>query len=252
MFTDGSLLDGQWAGCAALGWTFVALDDNDCVVAAAHGVPPRWVDSIQGAELWAVHVALETMLFPEALYTDCLTVQKGVQKDADWAGSARRRYARIWMALHTALDGGRDAHRIAWMPAHTKTNQVGSAVCSHGQVLTEAMRSANELADLLAKTAAEGVSIGNSFRDHLQTNCSLAKDIAIFVGRLTHEAGAHEQASGGCARDSTGHACNSLRRGRQAVARIVEPQPSLYERSTKLAGIRERIRCKEVGARQEC
>eukprot|EP00973_Karenia_brevis_P087305 12104536-Karenia_brevis.AAC.1 len=80
IFTDGSLLDGRWKGCEALGWSYVVLDEDDNLISAAFGAPPKWVDSIQGAELWAVQVALATALFPKALFTDCQTVQTGVRR----------------------------------------------------------------------------------------------------------------------------------------------------------------------------
>ena len=63
--------------------------------ASAGGVPPRWIDSIQGAELWAVRMALLHVAFPEVLYTDCNTVRLGVRKGLKWGGSAKRRYARV-------------------------------------------------------------------------------------------------------------------------------------------------------------
>ena len=54
IFTDGSLLDDSLSkGCQSLGWDFVVIDSDGELVAAAHGVPPEWIDIIQGAELWA-------------------------------------------------------------------------------------------------------------------------------------------------------------------------------------------------------
>jgi len=60
VYTDGSLIDGshELAGlCGRLGWAFVVIDQTGTVLSAAHGRPPGWVDSIQGAELWALSVA---------------------------------------------------------------------------------------------------------------------------------------------------------------------------------------------------
>ena len=92
VFTDGSLLDGALGPqCLALGWAFVVIDDHDEVVAAAFGVPPRWVDTIQGAELWALQMALAEVFFPKAIYTDCRTVQQGVQQGTQWLHSSKRR-----------------------------------------------------------------------------------------------------------------------------------------------------------------
>ena len=42
----------------ALGWAFTIMTQDGEWVAAAHGLPPKWVDTIQGAELWAILMAL--------------------------------------------------------------------------------------------------------------------------------------------------------------------------------------------------
>ena len=54
IYTDGSLLDGdsKYGGrLARLGWSFVVLDDDGIVRAAASGGTPAWIKSIHGAEL---------------------------------------------------------------------------------------------------------------------------------------------------------------------------------------------------------
>ncbi len=66
VFTDGSLLDGRMQkGVQSLGWAFVIITRSGDLVAAAFGVPPKWVDTIQCAELWAVQMALSHVAFPE-------------------------------------------------------------------------------------------------------------------------------------------------------------------------------------------
>ena len=134
------------------------------VVAAAFGVPPRWVDTIQGAELWAVQMALASAVFPDRIYTDCKTVQVGVQQLSQWAGSSSRRYARVWSVIHVGLDGGACASMVQWIPAHTSRDRIDEVSCSDGTVVTEAMWCANQMADLLAKQAAESVR-------HLPATC---------------------------------------------------------------------------------
>ena len=71
--------------------------------------------------------------------------------------------------LHIALDEGVEAWCVCWMPAHTSSSSVGTVVCSNGEPLSEAMRHANEMADTLAKNAAETVSIGQAGRNWLQS-----------------------------------------------------------------------------------
>ncbi len=72
VFTDGSLQDALLGRhFAALGWAFVVIDQGGNVMAAAHGVPPPWVNTIQGAELWAVKMVWSNVVFPSHVFTDC-------------------------------------------------------------------------------------------------------------------------------------------------------------------------------------
>jgi len=74
LYTDGSLVDGnpRYPGqMGKLGWAFVTLDGAGTVVAAASGQPPWWVDSIQGAELWALFMAARSVAFGCTFVTDC-------------------------------------------------------------------------------------------------------------------------------------------------------------------------------------
>ena len=107
IFTDGSLMDCKLPPeCFSLGWAFCVIKTNGDIVASARGVPPRWVNTIQGAELWAVRMALMRVSFPEGLYTDCDTVRLGLLRGPAWANSAKRKYSRVWSSTVTLLDEG--------------------------------------------------------------------------------------------------------------------------------------------------
>eukprot|EP00973_Karenia_brevis_P080582 11180380-Karenia_brevis.AAC.1 len=71
--------------CQRLGWAFAAYDDQGNLLAAARGVPPKWVDTIQGAELWAVQMATADILAPEVVLTDCKAVCSGATAGKSWA-----------------------------------------------------------------------------------------------------------------------------------------------------------------------
>ena len=255
IFTDGSLLDGGWDGYQALGWAFVAINEHGEVLAAAFGVPPRWIDSIQGAELWAVHMALQAIDLPSALYTDCQTVQRGARQGLKWAQGATRRYSRLWTALHHDLDEGVQADIVHWIPAHTSQEQVGSLICSDGTVLTETMRCANEIVDRLAKQAAESIAISPGMRARLKKRYAQARELAVFVGQLTYAAGHCDRGDGKHCRDSVGMSAAAARRrpapsARKAKPRVVAsmaPQ-ALEGRSQTVASILKRIRSKWVAA----
>ena len=77
----------------------VAANEDGEVIALAHGVPRRWIDTAQSAELWAICMALLSVAFPDAVYTDCNTVRMCLSKGPAWAGSGKLRYARVWRPL---------------------------------------------------------------------------------------------------------------------------------------------------------
>ena len=260
LFTDGSLMDAGFEGFQALGWAFVAIDAEGTVLAAAYGVPPRWVDSIQGAELWAVHMALQTFALPSKLYTDCQAVQKGVQLGLGWAQGAHRRYSRIWTALHFLLDEGQQAQLVLWMPAHTCKASVGGMRCSDGTPLTHTMRCANDIADVLAKEAASSIAMSPGMRAQLKERLLHACDLARFVGRVTFAAG-HCKQDGFICRDSVGFDVASARRRRtprqkrvgKVTKAVAEMTPSALEaRSGVIAGVLQRIRGKMLGRAAVC
>jgi hypothetical protein len=170
---------------AALGLAFVAFDQSGEISAAAYGVPPFWVDTIQGAELWAVQMVIASMSLPEVLFTDCKTVQEGVRNTTQWAGSSKRRYAMIWTVLHTGLDEGSDAHRVVWMPAHTARERIGDARCGDGTVIDENMWCANQMADLLAKQGAAAVAYPRSVISTIEGQANQATLVVMYLGRLT-------------------------------------------------------------------
>ena len=201
IFTDGSLQDGTMQrGCQSLGWSFVVINSDNVMIAAAYGVPPKWVTTIQGAELWATQCALASIPFPQSLYTDCDTVRLGLRRSMQWAGSAKRRFARIWSTIKCMLDHGREF--IHWIPAHTTESNYQYALCSDGLYVTEDMWEANQLADLLAKHAAESVRLSLGVRSAMQQREKKILELVKYVGKLTHEANHLSDGNGKFLRDS--------------------------------------------------
>ena len=108
----------------------------------------------------------------------------------------------------------------------------------------------NEMADRLAKRAAEGNRVGAVTRSWLKSRFVQAKELAIFVGRLTHRAGAHPGPEGALVRDSTGFDAMAARQARnrpsgrksRSAQEAVDVTPAgLFERSGRLSELRERI-----------
>eukprot|EP00973_Karenia_brevis_P035543 4900274-Karenia_brevis.AAC.1 len=67
------------------------------------------------------------------------------------------------------------------------------------------------MADALAKQAAETVRHPPSVRRRLKEEFQQAKELAMFVGRLTLEATAHKETNGHVARDSSAANAQQLR-----------------------------------------
>ena len=195
LITDGSLLDGRLGhSCQSLGWAFLVTDEHGTLIAMAKGVPPAWVDTIQGAELWAVKMALLYAPFPEVLYTDCKTVYSGVRNGIEWASSSKRRYARLWMSLVDMLEGRYET--IHWMPAHTSASSIGWAGSTDGRTIDEIRWSANQIVDMLAKKAAEANRVPAEFgRDLLRCESQL-KELLVYLGKLTVQANEFDTGNG--------------------------------------------------------
>eukprot|EP00973_Karenia_brevis_P071703 9963285-Karenia_brevis.AAC.1 len=57
--------------CARLGWALASVDREGNILASAYGRPPGWIDSIHGAEVWGILMAVSNS-FPGAQFrTDC-------------------------------------------------------------------------------------------------------------------------------------------------------------------------------------
>ena len=57
VYLDGSLLDGPSKELGRVGFGFAALDCYGRTMASAYGIPPDWITTIHGAEVWALHAA---------------------------------------------------------------------------------------------------------------------------------------------------------------------------------------------------
>ena len=201
IFTDGSLLDGKLPeGHQALGWAFAVIGPEGDFIAAAYGVPPRWINTIQGAELWAVQMALSHVTFLDKLFTDCDSVRFGCRQPDSWAAAPKRRLARVWMVIKSQLDDMGEV--VHWIPAHTAESSIGSSKCSNGQVVDDEMWHANQLVDEMAKFGAESVRLPLAARTKILRREAQILELVIFVGKLTHAANSCIGADGKAHRDS--------------------------------------------------
>ena len=229
-YTDGSLIDSevQFCGlCSRLGWAFVVVDDEGDIIASAHGVPPPWVRTIYGAELWAVHMAAMHALPGSAFRTDCYSLVQVFERGRKAATAADSYYARIWNLIFANLDDD-DAVDLAWMPAHTQAHDVGNLLLSDGQPLTDIDQRSNAEADRLAKEAAGDTRVPAAARGRIQGAFARAKRLMVWIGHATAAASRWTLPSGATQRDSCpGPRMRQARAcGRRSVPAAVQQRPA--------------------------
>jgi hypothetical protein len=129
------------------------LDDDFEVVAAAHGVPPPWIDDIGGSEAWGLLQAASVAMPGACRFkSDCLSAVQAVHNGAQKATAATNVYARVHNLLLAALDDT-PSDRVIWVPAHKGEESVGALRCGNGERFTLSDLRGNEAADLYAKQA---------------------------------------------------------------------------------------------------
>ena len=105
VYTHGSLLDGPTAMLGCTGWAFLPLDAVGVAKASAHGVPPPWISTIFGAEMWAVLQAVLHAPGSAVLPADCKAVVESPLVGRERPFSPKRLTARAWAAMFAATDG---------------------------------------------------------------------------------------------------------------------------------------------------
>jgi hypothetical protein len=188
VYTDGSRLDGPSKLVARNGWSFVALDVEGHVTAAANGITPYWVDDIPGAEAWAVLQAASRAEPGTQYRVDCRPCVDAFHKGLAWATKDSRPLARVHRLMFAALDDT-EADAIVWMPAHTKETDVGRLCLGDGSYLTDLDRKGNDEADRLAKLAVEAHRVPKAVRDSIKERNGLVEKTARWVARATYAAG---------------------------------------------------------------
>jgi len=187
VYTDGSMLDGPLPLIRRTGWAFVALDDDGKVCAIARGVPPPWISTIFGAEVWAILQAVVVAPALGPIRIDCKAAVDLLRIGPGSSGMSRRVTAPVWASIFAALDDC-PPEDLSWMPAHTVPVDVGRKRLGNGQLLTEADRRANDVADHHAKAAVEEHRVPLSVRSAITRQEHEVTAMAWWVARVTLEA----------------------------------------------------------------
>ena len=203
-YLDGSFRDGPTEDLGRTGWGFISYDPEGKIRAAAFGVPPPWIRSIHGAEMWALFAALRCSL-PGGIYrSDRKAVVSTFAAGRAQATSASNEHARLWDMIFTACDDG-DLPQLVWMPAHTSAADIGRARLSNGEPLTVRDRAGNDAADILAKRGAETHRVPKEVRKQWKQRDLLATWAARTLAIVTHIANnAQCDSSDKTLRDSAG------------------------------------------------
>ena len=193
VYLDGSFLDGPSRALGRTGWGLAVLDGEARVVASAFGVPPGWVRTIHGAEMWALFAALSRALPGMAYRSDRRAVVDTMKSGLAVAAAAHVELARLWIMVYAACDDLADPANdlnLVWMPAHTTAADIGRAVLSDGSLLSQRDRAGNEAADALAKRGAKLHRVPEPVRKRARLVDELATWAARSLGIATHVANA--------------------------------------------------------------
>ena len=239
-YTDASRIANGHPDTLRLGWSFVALNDQDEVIAVASGVPPSYVDDVPGAEAWALFQATGVADYESTFRVDCKSCVDAVHAGMAWACQPHRPLARV----HRLLLGNTPrfaADAVVWMPSHTSEADVGRKVIGNGQLLTRTDRDANARADLEAKAAAALFSVNSAVVQQLDRYRIAAIQAGRWIGLATWAATHYAAGGSDCPRDSEASRARAgaHRRQAQAAARGRGPRPMRPPRV--VPGLAERI-----------
>ncbi len=185
-YVDGSRLHAEHdlhGLCARQGWAIAAYDSRDRLVAAAHGVTPRWAEGIHATELWGLLKGLQSFDPTCSFLIDCKAVQLGAQREQAWANAPSRVLARAWGPVAAALEG--DKGRVGWMPAHNSLSGFAHKKRSDGQHLSRANVVGNDLVDELAKRAAAATAPPRRQLEFVRTEARRLTEAAVWAARAT-------------------------------------------------------------------
>ena len=185
-YPDGSGIDGEDPSTARFGWAFVQAELIGVFPSAAFGATPFWIDSVVGAEAWALFMAFSHALPGSSARTDCFPNVTALRKGRLWATRQSRALARTYSMIYAQADDDDDlATRVDWMPSHRTDSAVGEQLLG-GVTLSITDIRANRLADLLAKKGAATFRVPKAERDTLSHEKNRVEGIAKWIGRVTH------------------------------------------------------------------
>ena len=184
-YLDGSALDGPSEDLRRCGWSFVAVDEEGVVLAAAYGATPPWIGDICGAEGWALLQATGSA-FPGAcrFISDCKVMVDLILGGSRKAVAAGSTHARVYALILAALDDT-PLEKVIWMPAHQPMSAAGVKAKGNNEPLTELDIEGNDQADKLAKRGVEDHRVPYRVREEWRRCMEECKARAMWIARAT-------------------------------------------------------------------
>jgi len=191
-FIDGSLVDGPRDLISRCGFAIAVVGSDGRLIACGLGVPPDWVTTAGGAELWAFYTVVRLNAFIPFVITDCLSILQTLERGLRAACGPARPQARLWKLIAAAFDFHIQPEvieeRVIWMPSHTSRASIGRARRSDGRPISGTEWRANRLVDGLAKRAAHSQRVPATTRRLLQDARDTLEFCAAQVGCVTFAA----------------------------------------------------------------
>ena len=163
--------------------------------AVAWAIPPPWIDTIPGAEAWALYVVLSICVRLPQVTTDCMGNRRTILEGREAATAASRPLARVWNAIFSCCEGALMSEldaMLTWGPAHTTWASLGTRLKSDGNPLTAIDWRANAIADAVAKIAAKRTRAPAQIRVKYQQLMAAHRYGAAVAGVACYEANHHE------------------------------------------------------------
>jgi len=180
IYCHGSMVDGPTIDLSRVGFGFAAFDLHGERTASAYGTPPWWIDSVPGAETWALDQALRCSFPGARTWSDCLSVVNRFKKGTLAVTASSFMLAKL-PRIFDRCDGFADPSSqvlLEWMPAHTSAQQVGSSREGDDTRPFASARDVNAEADRLRKNLEPG------YTDCLRTSGAKSKPLAKLHSEL--------------------------------------------------------------------
>ena len=127
VYSDGSRLDGPSQLLARNGWTFVVVDCDGILIAAASGAPPDSVEDIPATEAWALTQAAMRAELGCVFFIGCEPCVHAFHGGVAAACADNKPLAGVHRLMLATMDDV-PTEAVLWTPSHGKKGGCGATV----------------------------------------------------------------------------------------------------------------------------